>query len=370
MSTVLVATTLGGLLGPNLTAPTGHLAHELGIPYLAGPFVLAGAAYGLAALVLVGWLRPDPLLLARKLEDERIGTQSDYVGGLPHRAITGRGSGLRVGVLVMVLTQFVMVALMTMTPVHMRDHGYGTAAAGLVISVHVGAMYLPSPLTGRLVDRYGRFTIAAISGPTMLGAGILATTASGESVPLLTAALILLGLGWNFGLVAGTAIVTDAVPVAARATTQGMVDLAIAIAGAIGGMTSGLVVATAGYPLLAVGGGLLALAIVPAVAVAAATTCRQPPHERCSGQHESLTSEPAEVPPSSMVLGGWVFEGGIPEVAAECVTMLSKPDYRLDTTSAVTEQPLYLALLSWRGRPRWRGQTAPSWRASYVDSSL
>ncbi|GGL30141.1 MFS transporter [Nocardia jinanensis] len=148
-----------------------------------------------------------------------------------------------------------------------HDHGHSTAASGLVIAIHIGAMYLPSPLTGRLVDRYGRSTIAAVSGLTLLGAGVV-VCAAGESVTLSAAALTLLGLGWNFGLVAGTAIVTDAVPLATRARTQGLVDLTIAIAGAAGGMASGLVVAAAGYPGLAIGGGILASATVPAVAAA------------------------------------------------------------------------------------------------------
>ncbi len=269
VSTVLVATTLGGVVGPNLTAPTSDLAHALGIPHLAGPFLLAGAAYALAAVVLAIWLRPDPLLLARALEADRIGAQSDNADHLPRDAVERRGSGVLVGAVVMVLTQFVMVAIMTMTPVHMRDHGHSTAAAGLVIAIHLGAMYLPSPLTGWLVDRYGRFTIAAVSGLTLLGAGIVAACAPGDSVALLTVALTLLGLGWNFGLVAGTAIITDAVPLATRAKTQGLVDVAIAIAGATGGMASGLVVAAADYPRLAIGGGILALAIVPVVAAAA-----------------------------------------------------------------------------------------------------
>ncbi|WP_063057820.1 MFS transporter [Nocardia sienata] len=271
VSTVLVATTLGGVVGPNLTAPTSDLAHELGIPDLAGQFLLAGGAYALAAVVLAIWLRPDPLLLARTRETDSISAQLDDADGLPRPPVERRGSGVLVGALVMVLTQFVMVAIMTMTPVHMRSNGHSTAAVGLLIAIHIGAMYLPSPLTGWLVDRYGRFTIAAISGPGLLGAGIVAACAPGDSVVLLTVALALLGLGWNFGLVAGTAIITDAVPPATRARTQGLVDVGIAIAGAGGGMASGLIVAAAGYPRLAVGGGILALAIVPAVTAARKT---------------------------------------------------------------------------------------------------
>ncbi len=135
----------------------------------------------------------------------------------------------------MVLTQIVMVAIMTMTPVHMHDHGHGTEAAGMVIAVHVAAMYLPSPLTGRLVDRVGRTTMAAASGVTLLAAGLLAASAPDDSVVLLALALALLGLGWNFGLVSGSAIITDAVPLETRARTQGQVDVSIAIAGAGGG---------------------------------------------------------------------------------------------------------------------------------------
>jgi MFS family permease len=262
VSTVLVATTVGGVAGPMLAAPAGDLAHALDIPHLAGPFFVAGVAYASAAAVLAIWLRPDPLLLARS----RAAGQPGDAGVQPQPVAEGRRSGVLTGALVMVLTQLVMVAIMTMTPVHMQDHGHGTAAAGLVIGVHIGAMYLPSPLTGWLVDRHGPGAIAAASGLVLLAAGIVAGRASGDSLVPLTLALALLGLGWNFGLLAGTAIVTDAVPPATRARTQGSVDMAIAVAGATGGLASGVVVAAAGYPLLAIGGGILALAVVPAVA--------------------------------------------------------------------------------------------------------
>ncbi|MEV7179845.1 MFS transporter [Kitasatospora sp. NPDC093679] len=268
VSTVLVATTLGGIAGPNLAAPTGDLAAVLGIPRLAGPFLLAGVAYAAAAAVLAIGLRPDPLLLAR----ERAGAAGADAAGRADAAqepAAGIRRGVLLGTSVMVLTQVVMVAVMTMTPVHMHDMGHGTAASGLVIAIHIGAMYLPSPLTGRLVDRYGRTALATASGLTLLAAGVLAALAPGGSVPLLALALALLGLGWNFGLVAGTAIITDAVPLATRARTQGMVDVAIAVSGAAGGLASGAVVDLAGYPVLALGGGLLALAVLPAVVLTA-----------------------------------------------------------------------------------------------------
>ncbi|MFR9795072.1 MFS transporter [Streptomyces sp. MS06] len=267
VSTVLVATTLGGVAGPNLAAPTGVLAEHLGIPALAGPFLLSGAAYGLAALVLALRLRPDPLLTARARAQAApppaAGPAADATGA---RRAPG---GVVLGALVMVLSQLVMVAVMTMTPVQMHDHGHSTAASGAVIACHIGAMYLPSPLTGWLVDRYGGLRIAAASGTTLLASGILGAAAPGDSVGLLALALALLGLGWNLGLVSGTAIITDRVPLATRARTQGVVDVSVAVAGATGGMASGIVVAAAGYPALALACGALALALLPAIAATA-----------------------------------------------------------------------------------------------------
>ncbi|WP_371243690.1 MFS transporter [Streptomyces pimonensis] len=265
VSTVLVATTLGGVVGPTLAGPTGVLADTLGMPTLAGPFLLAGAAYGLAALVLLVWLLPDPLLLSRRLEAERH-TATTATAPAPG---AGRGPDLVLGTLTMILTQLVMVAVMTMTPVHMHDHGHGTTASGLVIGIHVGAMYLPSPLTGWLVDRYGRRTVAAASGLTLLAAGLTAAAAPAHSVAPLALALALLGLGWNFGLVSGTVMITDALPPATRAKAQGMVDVSIAVAGAAGGLASGVVVSVGGFPILALASGLLALALLPAVAATA-----------------------------------------------------------------------------------------------------
>jgi hypothetical protein len=262
VSTVLVATTLGAVLGPNLVEPTGAAAEAIGVRDLAGPFMLATLAYALAAVAVLILLRPDPLLAARAAAIAHDQDAKRPAGGGPPETATAT---VRLAATAMVLTQLVMVAVMTMTPVHMRDHGHSVGAAGLVISIHVAAMFLPSPLTGQLVDRVGRRPVLAASGVTLLAAGVLAALSPPESMMLLTVALALLGLGWNFGLVGGTALVTDAVPLEARARTQGSVDLAVALSGATGGMASGFVVATTSFTVLSLAGGLLALALIPAL---------------------------------------------------------------------------------------------------------
>lgn len=258
ISVALVSTTLGAVAGPNLVAPLGRLATSLGIPALAGPFLLAAVSYAAAGAVLFALLRPDPYLLARRLDapSERSASPGADAGrGYPVGAV--------VGATVMVLTQIVMAAIMTMTPVHMRAHHHDLAAVGLVIGLHVGAMYLPSLVTGTLVDRIGRAPVAIASGVTLLAAGVTAAIAPGDSLGLLVLALILLGLGWNFGLISGTALVVDATTPENRPRIQGTIDVLIALAGAGGGAMSGVVMSATSFATLSLAGGFLALLLIP-----------------------------------------------------------------------------------------------------------
>jgi MFS family permease len=158
-----------------------------------------------------------------------------------------------------------MIAIMTMTPVHMGHHGHGLNAVGLVIGFHIGAMYLPSLLTGILVDKIGRKAMAIASAITLLLAGLTAAIAPADSILVLIIALSLLGLGWNFGLISGTALILDSTTLSTRAKTQGSVDVLIALAGASGGGLSGMILTNSSYSILSIGGGLLALFLIPVV---------------------------------------------------------------------------------------------------------
>ncbi|MDC7120576.1 MFS transporter [Cellulomonas fimi] len=257
VSVAMVSTTVGAVAGPNLVTPLGATATALGLPALAGPFLLAGVAYVAAGGVLLALLRPDPFLVARDLADQPMPDAAEAAP--PQRP----GIGATVGAVVMVLTQVAMIAVMTMTPVHMRAHHHGMSAIGLVIGIHVGAMYLPSLVTGRLVDRVGRVPMAVAAAITLLLAGATAALAPADSMPWLIVALALLGLGWNFGLISGTALVVDATVPANRARTQGSIDVLIALGGAGGGAMSGVVMAATSYATLSLLGGALSLLLLP-----------------------------------------------------------------------------------------------------------
>lgn len=260
-SMAMVATTVGAVVGPNLIDPLGGLAESIGIPALAGPFLLSAVAYGSAGIVLFLFLRPDPYLLAKRITEATAPADSSAPAADGQRSDVGTGAF--VGATVMILTQMVMVAIMTMTPVHMRAHDHGMGAVGLVIGFHIGAMWLPSLFTGTLVDKLGRTPMVVASGLTLLAAGVLAAVAPGDSLLLLILALVLLGVGWNFGLISGTALVVDSTVPGNRARTQGTIDVLIAISGAGGGAASGMIMAGSSYQVLALGGGILSLVLIP-----------------------------------------------------------------------------------------------------------
>ncbi|MEN1970091.1 MFS transporter [Lentibacillus sp. N15] len=261
VSIAMVSTTFGAVAGPNLVDVMGNFAHSIGVPELAGPFILSAAAFILAGLVLFVFLRPDPFIIALKINANKQNTGSNTISEknqINKKAIT-------VGAIIMVLTQIVMLAIMTMTPVHMGNHGHSLRAIGLVIGFHIGAMYLPSLFTGILVDKIGRPAMAIASGITLLASGIIAAIAPVDSLFLMILALSLLGIGWNFGLISGTALIVDSTKPSIRAKTQGTVDVFIALGGASGGALSGMVVADSSFEMLSLAGGILSLIIIPFV---------------------------------------------------------------------------------------------------------
>ncbi|MCR8845890.1 MFS transporter [Paenibacillus sp. SC116] len=265
ISIAMVSTTFGAVAGPNLVGVMGEFALSIGVPALAGPFMLGAAAYILAGLVLFIFLRPDPLVLAKEIaaaaQQAAIRNTTEvhaHPAGIHRRSVA-------IGATVMVVTQLTMIAIMTMTPIHMTHNGHGMRDVGLVIGVHVGAMYLPSLITGFLVDKLGRTAIIIAAGVTLLASGLLAALAPPDSLPLLITALALLGLGWNFGLISGTALIVDGTETSTRAKTQGSVDVLVALAGASGGVVSGVVAAHFSYYTLSLVGGLLSLLLIPVV---------------------------------------------------------------------------------------------------------
>lgn len=250
LSLVVWATTIGAVVGPNLIGPGDRLGIAIGLPELAGPFLLTIAAQLTAAVVYLVGLRPDPLRLAQALE-RRVAA-----GAATGPALDDRTT-VRIGMGILGLSHATMASVMAMTPVHLTHHGATLEIVGLTISLHVAGMYALSPLWGVLADRLGRLATIGI-GQVLLLAALLCTSFGADEELVVVVGLILLGLGWSASTVAASALVSGASAPALRTRTQGRADLVMSSSGALGGGLAGLVLALIGYPGLS----MVAIALV------------------------------------------------------------------------------------------------------------
>ena len=269
--------TVGAVIGP----PSGLWADRVGVaagfePW-TGPMLLAASMFFIGALIVTVRLRPDPLAVAGGIEPGARATNPFAGTGTTIRQVWTNDRA-RLAVIAMAVSQMAMVAVMTMTPLHMRDHGHADLST-LVISAHVLGMFGLSPVVGRLADRFGRLEIV-ISGAAILGTGTISAVIAGYVPGLMFVGLFLLGLGWSFALVAGSALLTESMPVSSRVASQGFADLAMGSLGAVAAFGSGLVKASAGFHWLANFATFSALAIMlAALAVARSNQTEAAPED-------------------------------------------------------------------------------------------
>jgi MFS family permease len=247
ISTLVFASTFGAIAGPALIGAGKWLGRALDIDELAGPFVFATAFFAIAAVNTAVRLRPDPLVVAGGLDSDPERRRIDLRGPL---RIVNADSLARLAFASMVTSQVVMVAVMTMTPLHMKDHDHSIELVGAVLSVHIAGMYALAPVVGRASDRRGRVPVIATGAVVLIGACVV-TALAGHEPSLLFAGLLLLGLGWSCGLVAGSALLSERVPAEHRVAVQGTTDLCMSALGGVAGFSSGFVKHALGFHMLA-----------------------------------------------------------------------------------------------------------------------
>lgn len=240
--------TLGAVFGPLLTPFEKDVAEAVGLDRLVGPVAFAAALFAIAALVAWWRLRPDPLAAAGALDPEAERVHPLHHVRSSYRTISASRAAV-LGLTAMVVSQTAMVAVMTMTPPHMKDHGHADMSA-YVIALHIVGMYGFAPLVGRISDRIGR--VRAIgAGAAVLGIGTVTTVVGGYVPALVFVGLLLLGVGWSFGLIAGSALLTESVDADGRVEVQGTADLTMSLCGGAAAFASGFVKQAWGYHLLA-----------------------------------------------------------------------------------------------------------------------
>jgi MFS family permease len=256
---VVWAGTVGAILGPNLVAPAASAAEAIGLPYLTGPYLVPVLFAGAAALLLFVWLRPDPYALA--VEHVSARERADDHRARPLRELLTQPA-VAIALTAMVVGQVTMVVIMTMTPLHMAAHGHDLASVGFVISAHTAGMFALAPVSGRLTASAGPLNAILVAAGVLAIAGILAAVAPSDGGGVLTLALFLLGYGWNLGFVAGSSLIAERTAPSDRTRIEGTVDSIVWASSAVASLSSGIVLALAGFSALGlIGAAVLALPV-------------------------------------------------------------------------------------------------------------
>jgi len=260
LALVVWMSTAGAVTGPNLIRLGAPISRLTGLPELAAVFLLPVA--GMVAAMLVMWfgLRPDPLMMSRSIVgDDALGTQRKHVPISVAFTTLRRHPAALAALSGILVAHAVMVAVMSMTPVHMAGHGASITLVGLTVSLHIAGMYALSPVMGILADKLGAPAVL-VGGLVVVLASTVLTGMSGGSTMVVTIGLILLGLGWSASTVAGSSIVAATVTGVERVAVQGLSDSLMSLAGAGGGALAGVALAATGYSGLSMAGGVLAVA--------------------------------------------------------------------------------------------------------------
>jgi MFS family permease len=262
---VVWGATVGSVLGPAMVPISADLAVQAGLPELVGPYLVPIVFVGLAAILSAAMLRPDPYELAD--DASRLATRDDPGPSVGPIAEILRRPGVAAAIIALVVGQFVMVVIMTMTPLHITEHGGDLAAVGIVLSAHTLGMFALSPVSGRLTDRFGSVPTILAGTVILAAASILAAAAPADGGLVLLIALFLLGWGWNLGFVAGSAMLSHHLELHERTRVQGVADALIWSSSAAASLGSGLIMAAVGYTALGIlGAGLI---VIPVLAMRA-----------------------------------------------------------------------------------------------------
>jgi MFS family permease len=245
MGLIIWGSTAGSVIGPNLMGLATEFGRPFGLSAVGSAFLISLIGYSAASLTVWILLRPDPLTIARYMRDDG----PTHAPAREARSLTRIFQDIRVRIALgtLMFSQLVMIGTTSTSPVHLHDHGHHVHMIGLAVSIHLGGMYIASPLSGWLSDRFGRLPIIGLGGLVLVGAMALAGLVPGSEGGFIMLGLFLNGVGWNLAFVAGSALLTDALSPTERTSIQGMADLMMGLMGALGSTIGGLVLGAWGF---------------------------------------------------------------------------------------------------------------------------
>ena len=233
--------------GPPRAGIAGEFGERFGLDELVGPYIFAGVFFICGGLVASIGLRPDPLVVAGGLDSD---TSEPKAGFVESFGVIMASPAARLALGGLIISQAVMVMVMAMTPLHMKEHGHGVGAVGWVLSFHTAGMFAFAPIAGWMSDRYGRIVALMIAGGILMVATVMTAFAGEAPAALMFPGLYLLGLGWSFGMVGASALITESVPAKDQVSVQGAADLVTSFVSGAAALGSGLVFTMAGFHIL------------------------------------------------------------------------------------------------------------------------
>ncbi|MDK1018384.1 MAG: MFS transporter [Actinomycetota bacterium] len=256
ISLIVWASTIGAIVGPSLIGPTSNMALTAGLDPLIGPITVGVAGFSLAAFITFVGLRPEPLTLTIAPEGEQHCEASPLSEILTMPPV-------RLAIVAVMTSQFVMILIMTMTPLHIRGNGGSLGTVGVVMMAHATGMFAIAPITGRLVDRHGPRPLIVASVAVLTISGLITAAAPRGNIAILVIGLFLLGVGWNFGFVAASTALQIGLPTANRLKIQGAADAIMWTSGGTAAAVSGIILGTSSFTVVAIVGAVCALAPIP-----------------------------------------------------------------------------------------------------------
>ncbi len=247
ISWVLTGGVISAVAGAYIARHTAHLYE---------PYAFAGSymAAAMLAMVAIGIILTMQLPMPKAAEIS--GPQRSWPELLRQRKLV-------VAMAAAIVSYGLMSLMMTAAPVAMKDCGFTTDDGTFVIQWHVLGMFVPSFFTGFLIKRFGVNLVTSVGLGILIVAGV--TALSGISFTHFTAALVLLGLGWNFGFIGGTTLLTECYTPSERSKVQGVNNFAISAIQSVATLASGAMLTFLGWasvPLLVMPAALAMLALI------------------------------------------------------------------------------------------------------------
>lgn len=247
LGAVFLATAVGAVLSPLLLGPSGTAAEALGLPALAGLYLVAAVVFSCSALLLTAAL-PRP-----RTDRAPVPAAGPRARGTGIEALRGpRGAAARAALLALAGANFVMVGVMTLAPLQLTEHGHSHELVGTFVALHVLAMFGPSPVTGRVADRWGPVAVVQVGGALLLASSVSGALPGSSGPTRVLVQLMLAGLGWNCAVVGGSTLLVRAVPDQWRPHTEGLGEVAMGAAAATAAPLVGVLPAAAASLLLSI----------------------------------------------------------------------------------------------------------------------